>query len=202
MMSFARLLIFILSIFVATAASAQENVQKRQQETAIFAGGCFWCMQTAFAQLSGVTKVESGYTGGTVANPTYEQVSAGGTGHIEAIRVLYDPTQVAYTKLLEWFWDNVDPNDSTGQFCDKGDQYLAGIFYANDTQKDLAEKSIAAIEKKLNKKVATFLRPTETFYVAEDYHQDYYKKNPIRYKFYKTSCGRDQTLEKIRKDMR
>jgi peptide-methionine (S)-S-oxide reductase len=166
-------------------------------DTAIFAGGCFWCMHAAFAQLDGVLSVESGYTGGHVKNPTYEQVSGGNTGHVEAIEVQYDPAKVSYGKLLEWFWDNVDPTDPKGQFCDKGSQYAAGIFYTTPEQKAEAEKSLASVEKKLGAKVATFIRGAEKFYAAEDYHQDYYKKNELRYKLYKAGCGRDETLKKV-----
>jgi len=166
-------------------------------DTAVFAGGCFWCMHAAFAQLDGVTSVQSGYTGGHIKNPTYEQVSTGTTGHVEAIEVQYDPGKVSYTKLLEWFWDNVDPTDPEGQFCDKGEQYTAGIFYTTPEQKELAEKSRADVKKRLGMKVATFIRPAEPFYAAEEYHQDYYKKNALRYKMYKAGCGRDDTLKKV-----
>jgi len=166
-------------------------------DTAVFAGGCFWCMHAAFAGLDGVTKVQSGYTGGHVANPTYEQVSQGDTGHVEAIEVRYDPARVSYGKLLEWFWDNVDPTDAQGQFCDKGQQYTAGIFYTTPEQKAQAETSRAAVEKRLGVAVATFVHPAEPFYAAEEYHQDYYKKNALRYKMYKAGCGRDETLKKV-----
>lgn len=167
-------------------------------DKAIFAGGCFWCMHAAFEQLDGVSKVVSGYTGGHVANPTYEQVSTGTTGHVEAIEVTYDPDQVTFTKLLEWFWDNVDPTDPEGQFCDKGNQYLAGIFYTTDAQKTQAEHSTEAKRAKFGADFAVFVRPAEPFYAAEDYHQSYYKKNALRYKLYKMGCGRDQRLEQIK----
>jgi peptide-methionine (S)-S-oxide reductase len=166
-------------------------------QTATFAGGCFWCMHAAFESLDGVLKVQSGYTGGKMANPTYEQVSSGTSGHVEAIEVVFDPTKVAYTKLLEWFWDNVDPTDPNGQFCDKGAQYAAGIFYSDDAQKKLAETSQEAVEKKLGQPVATFLRPATKFYVAEDYHQSYYKKSAQRYQQYAAGCGRKERLKQV-----
>lgn len=197
-MSFMRLTALVgAGVFFMAFATTGASAQERTGTTAIFAGGCFWCMHAAFEQLPGVTKVESGYTGGHVTNPTYEQVSEGDTGHVEAIRVIYDPAKIKYEKLLEWFWDNVDPNDPQGQFCDKGSQYVAGIFYSDDIQKKAAHESIARVEATLHAKVATFLRPAEEFYVAEDYHQSYYKKNELRYKLYKAGCGRDKALEKI-----
>lgn len=181
--------------FSPSAALAKSEMAK--SETAIFAGGCFWCMHAAFEQLPGVSKVRSGYTGGTVENPSYEQVSSGQTGHVEAIEVIYDQDKLAYTKLLEWFWDNVDPTDPEGQFCDKGSQYHAGIFYTTPQQKEQAQASLDWVQNKLDKPVVAFLRPAEKFYVAEDYHQSYYKKNPVRYGLYDAGCGREQTLKKI-----
>lgn len=166
-------------------------------ERAIFAGGCFWCMHAAFEQLPGVSQVTSGYTGGTVANPTYEQVSTGETGHVEAIEVTYDPDKVAYTKLLEWFWDNVDPTDANGQFCDKGSQYAAGIFYTTPDQQHLAETSLKRVAAKFKQPVVTFIRPALPFYAAEAYHQSYYQKNKLRYQLYKSGCGRTDTLKKV-----
>ncbi|HEY1097232.1 MAG TPA: peptide-methionine (S)-S-oxide reductase MsrA [Alphaproteobacteria bacterium] len=166
-------------------------------EKALFAGGCFWCMHAAFEQLPGVTKVLSGYSGGTIENPTYEQVSTGETGHIEAIEITYDPAKTSYDTLLEHFWENVDPTDPRGQFCDKGSQYVAGIFYNTPEQQQAAELSIKKVEERLNRKVATFLRPAQPFYEAEDYHQSYYQKNALRYELYKKGCGRDEKLEKI-----
>ncbi|MDH3407631.1 MAG: peptide-methionine (S)-S-oxide reductase MsrA, partial [Gammaproteobacteria bacterium] len=165
--------------------------------TAVFAGGCFWCMEPPYDKLPGVAATTSGYSGGQLVNPTYEQVSAGGTGHIEVIQVTYDPKQVSYEKLLEVFWRNVDPLDKGGQFCDRGSTYTTAIFYQNEEQKKLAEQSKIEIEKKLGKSVVTAIRPAATFYAAEDYHQDYYNKNPLRYKYYRYSCGRDQRLEQL-----
>lgn len=183
--------------FLFLYAAVVSPVFAASSERAVFAGGCFWCMHAAFEQLPGVTKVTSGYTGGIIANPTYEQVSTGETGHVEAIEVTYDADKVAYSKLLEWFWDNVDPTDASGQFCDKGSQYVAGIFYTTLDQLKLATESLRKIESKFKQPVATFIRPAVTFYAAEDYHQSYYKKNKLRYQLYKTGCGRDDTLQKI-----
>jgi len=166
---------------------------------AYFAGGCFWCMEEAFEKVDGVLTVVSGYMGGTVANPTYEQVSDGRTGHAEAIEVTYDPTKVTYQKLLDAFWRNIDPVTPNAQFCDHGTQYRAAVFYSTDEEKRLAEESKSKIEqsKRLPVPIVTQLVQASTFYQAEDYHQDYYKKNPLRYKYYKYSCGRAQRLEAL-----
>jgi peptide-methionine (S)-S-oxide reductase len=164
---------------------------------AYFAGGCFWCMEEAFEKVDGVIAVVSGYMGGTVANPTYEQVSDGRTGHAESIEVTYDPTKITYQKLLDAFWRNVDPITPNAQFCDHGNQYRSVVFYTTDEEKQLAEESKSKIEqsKRLPAPIMTQLVKASTFYPAEDYHQDYYKKNPLRYKYYKYSCGRAQRLE-------
>ena len=166
---------------------------------AYFAGGCFWCMEEAFEKVDGVIAVMSGYMGGTVANPTYEQVSGGHTGHAESIEVLYDPTKVSYQKLLDAFWRNVDPVTPNAQFCDHGSQYRSAIFYSTDGEKQLAEESKRALEqsKRLPAPIVTQLVQASSFYQAEDYHQDYYKKNPLRYKYYKYGCGRVQRLESL-----
>jgi len=166
---------------------------------AYFAGGCFWCMEEAFEQVEGVLWVFSGYMGGNVPNPTYEQVSAGRTGHAEAVEVTYDPAKVSYQQLLEAFWRNVDPLTPNAQFCDHGSQYRSAVFYATDEEKRLAEASKATIEqtKEFPAPIVTELVPASTFYQAEDYHQDYYKKNPFRYKYYKYSCGRAKRLEAL-----
>lgn len=168
--------------------------------TATFAGGCFWCMEPEFKNLDGVSSVVSGYTGGQVKNPTYEQVSRGGTGHVEAIEITYDPEKIAYAQLLDIFWKNIDPLDEFGQFCDKGSQYRAGIFTHDDEQKKLAEQSKGAMAKQFKKPIATIIAPATVFYPAEDYHQDYYIKNKIRYKMYRMGCGRDARLEELRGD--
>lgn len=166
---------------------------------AYFAGGCFWCMEEAFEKVEGVISVVSGYMGGTAANPTYEEVSAGRTGHAEAVEVTYDPTRVTYQKLLDAFWHNVDPLTPNAQFCDHGTQYRSAVFYSTEEEKRLTEESKAMVEqaKKFPAPIVTQLAPAATFYPAEDYHQDYYKKNPLRYKYYKYGCGRANRLETL-----
>jgi peptide-methionine (S)-S-oxide reductase len=162
-----------------------------------FAGGCFWCMEPPFEKLDGVVSVTSGYTGGQKKNPTYEEVSSGSTGHAESVQVVYDPAKVSYAKLLEVFWHNIDPLARDYQFCDHGNQYRSAIFYLDDTQKRQAEASKAEIQKRFKQPVVTQIVPASTFWPAEGYHQDYYKKNPIRYNFYRSSCGRDRRLEQL-----
>ncbi|MBC7801692.1 MAG: peptide-methionine (S)-S-oxide reductase MsrA [Gemmatimonadaceae bacterium] len=166
-------------------------------KTAVFAGGCFWCMVGPFQQLPGVTQVIAGYTGGTVVNPTYEQVSSGRTGHTEAVRVTYDPTRIGFAKLLDVFWRNIDPLDAGGQFCDRGKEYASGIFAADAEQRGLAETGKQAVEVRLGKPPVTPIVDAAPFYAAEDYHQDYHLKNPIKYKFYRTTCGRDSRLRQV-----
>ena len=175
-------------------ASAQDKTAK-----AIFAGGCFWCMEPPFDKTDGVVSTTSGYTGGSKAGATYEEVSAGATGHKEAVRVVYDPQKVSYAKLLDVFWRNVDPVDARGQFCDKGDQYKAAIFVADDEQRRLAEESKAALERsgRFRQPITVTIQPTGPFWAAEEYHQDYYLKNPAQYKFYRWNCGRDARLEAV-----
>jgi len=186
----------LLSVAVAAAATGP-TTQGNMTATATFAGGCFWCMVPPFEKLPGVVSVTSGYTGGHAVNPTYEEVSAGGTGHVEAVQIIYDPKKIGYEKLLDAFWHNVDPLDASGQFCDRGSTYRSEIFYHGEEQKRLAEQSKAAVEKQLKRPVVTEIRPAGPFYAAEAYHQDYYKKNPVRYEFYRYSCGRDQRLEQL-----
>jgi peptide-methionine (S)-S-oxide reductase len=169
--------------------------------TAVFAGGCFWCMQSEFDDQKGVVKTVVGFTGGHLPKPTYEQVSAGGTGHFEAIEVLYDPAVVTYDRLLEIYWGNVDPLDATGQFCDQGAQYRSAIFVADPLERRAAEASKAALAKKLGAAVVTDILPRQTFWPAEEYHQEYYKKNPIRYRVYRSGCGRDARLGEVRKQL-
>ena len=173
------------------AADAQELAK------ATFAGGCFWCMEPPFDALDGVVSTTSGYTGGHMANPTYVQVSAGKTGHTEAVEIMYDPRKVTYARLLEVFWRNIDPLTANAQFCDTGNQYRAGIFVHDATQRKLAEASKEAAAQRLQKPIVTEITAASQFWPAEEYHQDYYKKNPIRYKFYSTSCGRERRLEAI-----
>ena len=175
-----------------------EHQSEQITKTAVFAGGCFWCTEADFEKLDGVIEVISGYTGGTVVNPTYEQVSSGNTGHIESIKVIYDPSNVTYADLLNYFWKHVDPTDGEGQFVDRGGQYVSAIFYANEAEKKLAEASKKALEASnvFTKPIATKILPLADFYKAEEYHQDYYDRNPIRYKWYRHGSGRDKFLEK------
>ena len=177
----------------------QSRAPAAMSATAIFAGGCFWCMEHDFDQVPGVISTTSGYTGGHVANPSYEQVSAGGTGHAESVQVRYDPRKVGYQKLLDVYWHNIDPVAVDRQFCDRGSQYRSAIFYLDDAQKRLAEASKRKLEAsgRFTQPIATQIVAAGRFYPAEEYHQDYYKKNPIRYKFYRFNCGRDQRLEEI-----
>jgi len=164
---------------------------------ATFAAGCFWCTESDFDKVTGVVSTTSGYTGGRKANPTYYEVGSGRTGHAEAVRVVFDPKKVSYQHLLDVYWRNVDPVDARGQFCDKGSQYRPEIFVHDAEQKKLALASKAAVEKKLKRPVVVKVTPASTFYVAEDYHQNYYQKNPVRYKFYRYNCGRDARLEAL-----
>jgi peptide-methionine (S)-S-oxide reductase len=166
--------------------------------TAIFAGGCFWCTESDFEKLPGVIGAESGYTAGKVPNPTYEAVSAGKTGHTEAVRVTYDPAKVTYSQLVEYFWKTIDPTEKDKQFCDSGSQYRSGIYWGNDAERDIATASRDALLKTGRfKTIHTELAPASTFYPAEAYHQDYYKKNPIRYAYYRNGCGRDAQLKRV-----
>jgi peptide-methionine (S)-S-oxide reductase len=166
--------------------------------TAIFAGGCFWCVEADFEKLPGVASAESGYTGGQVKNPTYEQVSHGGTGHAESVRVNYDPTKVTYRQLLDYFWHHIDPTVKDRQFCDGGNQYRSAIFYQNEAERQAAEASKAELEKSGRfAHIYTEIVPASTFYLAEEYHQDYYKKNPLRYNFYRSRCGRDARVAEV-----
>lgn len=165
-------------------------------DTAIFAGGCFWCMEPPFDNLDGVISTTSGYTGGEKENPTYNEVSAGSTGHAEAIKIVYDPKKISYEKLLEVFWKNIDPTVKDKQFCDSGNQYRSGIFYLNENQKKLAQESKKKLEKKFQI-IYTEITKAKEFYEAEEYHQDFYIKSQIRYKYYRKACGRDQRLKEI-----
>ena len=203
MLIIAIALLFIL-IGCQRASSAQQgegNQMSKDESTfkvATFAGGCFWCTESDFEKVPGVEKVISGYTGGHKENPTYEEVSSGSTGHVEAIQVYYDPTKVTYTELLDYFWRHIDPTDSGGQFVDRGSQYRSVIFYHDEEQKKLAEKSKEDLSKsgKFDKPIVTEILKFTKFYPAEEYHQDYYKKNPIRYRYYRFASGRDQFLKK------
>lgn len=182
-------------ILLATLLSYVSNASA---DKAIFAGGCFWCMESDFEKLDGVTDVISGFTGGTIKNPTYR---GNHKGHYEAVEITYDPTKVSYKELLDYYWVNIDPFDARGQFCDKGSEYLSAIFVANDKERALAEETRKKVVKQFpNQKVITPILNTSTFYPIkgeESYHQDYYKNNPVRYKYYRWSCGRDQRLKDI-----
>jgi peptide-methionine (S)-S-oxide reductase len=184
----------LASLVAASAGTAQESPKT---ESAIFAGGCFWCVEEALDKVSGVVATTSGYTGGTLANPTYEQVSAGDTGHYEVVKVDYDPAKVTYEELLNAFWKNVDPFDANGQFCDKGQSYLSAVFTGNEAETQAANASKQRVADQFKMPVATGVLPEAAFYPAEDYHQDFYTKNPARYKYYKWGCGRAQRLEEI-----
>ncbi len=199
-MKYLALLLLTFSVAV-TAESTSTSISKSipKYEKAIFAGGCFWCMEPPFDKLAGVKETLSGYAGGENANPSYKQVSRGGTGHAEVVQITYDPTKVSYEELLKVFWMNVDPLDAGGQFCDRGDQYRTGIFPLNDAQRIAAEGSIATLNssKKLGRDVVTKVELGAIFYAAEKYHQNYYQRNPIRYKYYRRGCGRDKRLEAL-----
>ena len=171
----------------------------QQLDTAVFAGGCFWCMEPPFDKLEGVRSTTSGYTGGTLSNPTYEQVSAGGTGHAESVRIIFEPSRVTYAKLLDVFWHNIDPLTANQQFCDRGSQYRSAIFAQDSPQKRAADSSLNALANsgRFKSKIVTEILGPTPFYEAEDYHQNYYEKNPIRYKFYRSRCGRDNRLEEV-----
>lgn len=209
MKRYAILILALLTAGLATAAAADKKdgsmtdtkriaAVAAHTDRAIFAGGCFWCMEPPFEKQPGVLTVTSGYTGGQKLNPTYKEVSAGGTGHTEAIEIVFDPAQISYPQLLEILWMNIDPTDGNGQFVDRGNQYRSGIFYLNEEQRLLAEASKQALEKsgRFDKPIVTEIVPAAAFYPAEEYHQDYYKKNPLRYKFYRYNSGRDRFLDK------
>jgi peptide methionine sulfoxide reductase msrA/msrB len=192
--------ILIGTLFILPLLAVQAGAGKAVRlEKATFAGGCFWCMVPPFEKLEGVTEVVSGYTGGHKKNPTYEEVSAGGTGHLESVEITYDPDKVSYEKLLDVFWRQINPTDADGQFVDRGSSYKSAIFYHNEEQKRLAEESKKKLEAsgRFDKPVVTEIRPAGPFYRAEEYHQDYWKKNPVRYKFYRYNSGRDQFLQKV-----
>ena len=189
----------VLGAMTATAAWGQTAAAPAvNQATAIFAGGCFWCIEADFEKLTGVIEVESGYTAGRTSNPSYEQVSAGGTGHTEAVRVIYDPKRVSYAQLVDYFWRHIDPTVKGRQFCDVGSQYRSGIYWQNESEHQAAESSRDALIKSGKfKTIHTELAPASTFWLAEAYHQDYYKKNPIRYSYYRKSCGRDARVAEV-----
>lgn len=184
-------------LLVACSDAPAAPVASPNRATAVFAGGCFWCTESDFDKIPGVLETVSGYTGGKSLRPTYEQVSGGGSGHIEAVRVTYDPTKVSYATLLTKFVRTIDPVDGGGQFCDRGPQYQSAIFVANAGQKAAATAALRSAGAELKRPVATLVQPAAAFWPAEGYHQDYYKKNPTRYKFYRWNCGRDQRLSAL-----
>lgn len=182
---------------LAQAQPAPKRLVAPRYETAIFAGGCFWCTESDFEHMPGVVAAESGYTGGTQANPSYEQVGSGRTGHIEAVRVVYDPKRISYRQLVDRFWPTIDPTDDGGQFCDRGPVYRTAVF-VTPAQRPLAEASRAAAARKLKQgRMVTPVRPATRFWPAEAYHQDFYKKNPLRYRVYRQGCGRDARLRAV-----
>ncbi len=191
----------VLLLAIPFGAVSARAAGSSSSKIAVFAGGCFWCVQPPFDKLKskGVIDTKVGYTGGHVENPTYEQVSEGISGHREAIQVTFDPNKISYAKLLDVFWQNIDPYDKAGQFCDKGTQYTSAVFYVNEAQKKTYEASLEKLknEKKIKGDVATVLLPFTKFYGAEEYHQSYYTKNPLRYKVYRYSCGRDKRLKEV-----
>ena len=187
--------IFLILLFTSSI-SYTKNIKE-----AYFAGGCFWCMEDAFEKIKGVEEVISGYSGGSTENPTYKEVTYGNTGHFEVAKIIYDEDIINYEKILNFYWQNIDPFDSAGQFCDKGSSYRSVAFYKNKNEKTIIKNSIINIEKQFKgKKVVTFTRKFEKFYPAEDYHQDYYQENFINYLLYKKACGREETLKKIWKN--
>ena len=187
-----------LAVLAAIAGACLTSVAHAATATAIFAGGCFWCTESDFEKLPGVIQAESGYTAGKTTSPTYEAVSNGQTGHTEAVRVTYDPAKVSYSKLVEYFWRTIDPTEKDRQFCDVGDQYRTGIYWGNEAERQTVQASRDALLKTGRfKTIHTELAPATVFYLAEDYHQDYYKKNPVRYNYYRLSCGRDAQLKRV-----
>ena len=191
--------VVLMSLPLSILVYAEDAEQPSNTATAIFAGGCFWCMEPPFDNLEGVIATTSGYTGGQTENPTYKQVSSDTTGHYEAVEITYDPTKINYTTLLNVFWHNVDPLDQYGQFCDKGESYRTAIFYQNEIQKELANASLAELSAStyFELPIVTKILPAKRFYPAEEYHQDYYQKNPLRYKYYRFACKRDNRLKEL-----
>lgn len=198
-----KLVVFVLTLFVSACSAAEHSsetkIHSERTATAVFAGGCFWCMEPPYDSLEGVIKTTSGYAGGDLIAPTYRDVTSGRSGHLEVVQVTYDPTVVSYVQLLEVFWRNVDPLDAGGQFCDRGESYETAIFTTTDREAMLAKQSKQTIEQKLGQDVVTPVRSLTSpgFYPAEAYHQDYYMKNPLRYKYYRASCGRDRRLNEL-----
>ena len=198
-MTFCRRFAAILTFCALLIPAHAQQKPPAGSQIATLAGGCFWCMEPPYDELPGVISTTSGYIGGHKKNPTYEEVTTGRTGHTEAVQVVYDPKKISYEKLLEVFWRNIDPTTPNAQFCDHGSQYRSGIFYHNEEQMRLAQSSREQVErtKRFREPIVTEITKASAFYPAEDYHQDYYQKNPLRYKFYRANCGRDQRLEQL-----
>ncbi|NND01082.1 MAG: peptide-methionine (S)-S-oxide reductase MsrA [Gammaproteobacteria bacterium] len=199
------IILFILTVLASAipgkvfSRDSSENKAESSFKTAVFAGGCFWCVESDFEKLEGVAKAVSGYTGGTAATATYKQVGHVESEHYEAVEVSYDPAIVSYAELVEYFWRQIDPTDPKGQFCDKGSSYRSALFYATDEEKAIIQNSLAALEeaKPFDGPIVTAVLPAKPFYIAEKYHQDYYKKNPFRYKYYRNGCRRDKRLAEL-----
>jgi peptide-methionine (S)-S-oxide reductase len=187
-----RIVGIVIALVALTAGGAAA-----QNEVAVVAGGCFWCVEEAFDKHEGVLSTTSGFSGGEVANPSYRQVVAGGTGHLEVVRIEYDPARISFDEVLHVYWRNVDPFDAGGQFCDRGDTYATAIFYVTEEQRRAAEASKRELEQRFDNSIATDIRAFTEFYPAEEYHQNYYNKNPIRYRFYRTACGRYARLDEV-----
>jgi peptide-methionine (S)-S-oxide reductase len=183
----------------AEDGATTDSIQPSELKTAVFAGGCFWCVESDFEKLEGVTEAISGYTGGSAETANYKTVSYTETGHFEAVEVTYDPSKVSYAQLVEYFWRHIDPTDPHGQFCDKGSSYRTAIFYANADEQAVVEKSLSALNetKPFQGDIVTTIATAKPFYKAEEYHQDYYKKNPIRYRFYRNGCRRDSRIKEL-----
>lgn len=193
----AKALRFLLGLTLGLITLWPTSPALAESQTVTLAGGCFWCVEADFDKLPGVLETTSGYTGGTVKDPTYKQVSAGQTGHYEAVQIRYDPRKLSYSQLLNYFWRHIDPLDEGGQFCDRGGQYRSAIFVGTTEKKTQAETSRQQVQKQLGKPVKTLILPESPFYKAEDYHQDYYRKEPLKYNFYRFSCGRDRRVAEV-----
>jgi len=187
------------ALLIAGACVAQDGArtESKDLERATFAGGCFWCMEPPYDEVDGVVRTISGFSGGDVVDPSYQEVVRGGTGHLEVVQVVYDPEKVTYDQLLDIYWPNVDPFDGGGQFCDRGESYRPAIFVHGEEQESLARDSMRELDERFDQEIAVTIEPFEAFYRAEEYHQDYYDKNPVRYKYYRWRCGRDERLEEV-----
>lgn len=196
---FAHLAILTILVLLGAGGAVAQTTATNELETTIFAGGCFWCVESDFDKLPGVTETVSGYTGGHIANPTYKQISKGGTGHIESVRITFDPSVISFEQLVHLFWRSVDPTDAGGQFCDRGESYTTAIFAVSDEQRQIAEASKAALSAAgtLARPVVTPIRVATDFWLAEQYHQDYHTKKPLRYKYYRNGCGRDKRVKAL-----